>query len=142
MKIFMVAVAFLAIGFVLGKLTQSKQLFAAQRQLTLADCVSTLDPANVQKNSRGWAFWFVKKELTGGVNVKMSQVGPRLASHAAHPHEEAEVFYILQGTAELTLADESIAAGPNSTLYCPPGALHGIRNAGDDSLRYLVIKDN
>lgn len=142
MKIFFVAFAFLAIGFFLGKLAAPKQLLAGQQKFTLANCVATLDLAKARQGSRGWAFWFVKKELTGGLNVKMSQVGPQQAKHAAHKHEEAEVFYILQGKAQFTLDGDSVAVGPNSTLFCPPGVLHGIRNAGDDSLRYLVIKDN
>jgi len=142
LKSFFVVFGLLAVGFLLGKLTNARLLFAAQQQFTLANCVVSLDKAKAHKNSHGWAFWFVNKELTGGLNVKMSQVGPRQAPHAAHRHEAAEVFYILQGTAEFTLCRDAVSVGPNSTLYCPPGELHGIRNAGDDSLRYLVIKGN
>ena len=115
---------------------------AVQEQYTLESCVTSLDQSSVRKSARGWAFWFVEKNLTGGLNVKMSQVGPQQAHHGAHIHDEAEVFYILQGNAEFTLGDESIIIGPNTALFCPSNVAHGISNAAADSLRYLVIKDS
>ncbi len=138
-KIF-VAVFFLLVGFMLGKL-DLKTVEANDQQYTLSLCVTQLDPSAVNKSTRGWAFWFVKKEFSGGLNVKMSQVGPQ-PHHGVHSHAEDEVFYILQGQAEFTLQDESTVVGPNATLYCPSNIPHGIRNAGSDSLRYLVIKNN
>ena len=141
MKIIITGLILLTVGFVLGKL-DVQEARANQQNYTLETCMTQLDKSQVSKSARGWAFWFVQKDLTGGLNVKMSQVGPQQAHHGAHSHESSEVFYILQGNAEFTLEGESTIVGPNSTLYCPSNVPHGIRNAGSDSLRYLVIKNN
>jgi mannose-6-phosphate isomerase-like protein (cupin superfamily) len=31
-------------------------------------------------------------------------------------------------------------AGPNTAVFCPPGVFHGIRNAGETPVRYMIIR--
>lgn len=106
----------------------------------MSTCVSVLDTARVQKNERGWVHWFAPRSLTRGLNLKMSNVKALQARHAAHSHDAEEIFFVMEGKAEFTLNDEHKFVGANSSLYCPPGVKHGIRNAGDEPLRYLVIR--
>jgi quercetin dioxygenase-like cupin family protein len=59
---------------------------------------------------------------------------------APHQHGEDEFFFVLEGTAEFLLDEETARGTAYSSFYCPPNRLHGIRNAGADTLKYLVIK--
>ena len=74
--------------------------------------------------------------------IKMSYVTAQQANHAPQQHDEDEIFYILYGQAEFTLADEKMLVDTNTALYCPANVLHGIRNNGYQELKYLVIKNN
>ena len=58
----------------------------------------------------------------------------RLAPGAATtPHHHAvteEIYYILTGTAAMTLGHETRAVGPGDAIAIPPGCRHTIRNTG------------
>jgi mannose-6-phosphate isomerase-like protein (cupin superfamily) len=107
---------------------------------TLDNCINTFDLAKTEKTDAGYQYWFADKNLADGKTVKLSVVGPHLATHAPHHHPEDEFFFILEGKAELFLDGQWRAVGPNTCFYCPSGHEHGIRNAGDTVLKYLVIK--
>ena len=70
----------------------------------------------------------------------MSIVEPGKSTHAPHHHLEEEFFYILEGTAQFYLDGKTAVAGPNTSFYCPSNVEHGISNAGNTDLKYLVIK--
>ena len=59
---------------------------------------------------------------------------------ATTPHHHAvteEIYYILSGTAAMTLDDETRPVGPGDAIAIPPGARHTIRNTGDSELVFL-----
>lgn len=59
---------------------------------------------------------------------------------ATTPHHHAvteEIYYILSGTAAMTLGDETRPVGPGDAIAIPPGARHTIRNTGDSELVFL-----
>jgi mannose-6-phosphate isomerase-like protein (cupin superfamily) len=59
---------------------------------------------------------------------------------ATTPHHHAvteEIYYILSGTAAMTLGDETRSVGPGDAIAIPPGARHTIRNTGDCELVFL-----
>ncbi|MBM4023712.1 MAG: cupin domain-containing protein [Planctomycetes bacterium] len=62
------------------------------------------------------------------------------AGAATVPHHHAvteEIYYILSGTAAMTLGDETRTVGPGDAIAIPPGARHTIRNAGSGELVFL-----
>jgi mannose-6-phosphate isomerase-like protein (cupin superfamily) len=65
----------------------------------------------------------------------------RLAVGAATvPHHHAvteEIYYILSGSAEMTIGDETRPVGPGDAIAIPPGARHTIRNTGPAELVFL-----
>jgi len=107
---------------------------------TIANCVRPFDPAATVPTSVGYQFWFADSAFADGKTIKLSVVGPHLATHPPHRHAEDEFFFIVEGTAEFLLDGERRTAGPMTLLYCPSWHLHGIRNAGTTDLKYLVIK--
>ena len=108
-------------------------------EYTIDNCVSILDTSDVEESSAGWFTWFAPKDLTQGLVLKMSQVRAQQGSHDSHTHESEEILYVLDGKAEFTIKNRTKVVGENSSLYCPPGVPHRIRNVGDEPLRYLVI---
>ena len=46
---------------------------------------------------------------------------------------------MLEGTAEFTVAGETLRAGPGSYVAAPAGVPHGFRNPGPGDLRLLNI---
>ena len=65
----------------------------------------------------------------------------RLAPGAATiPHHHAvteEIYYILSGSAEMTLDGETRPVGPGDAIAIPPGRRHTIRNTGPAELVFL-----
>lgn len=59
---------------------------------------------------------------------------------ATTPHHHAateEIYYILEGTAAMTLGEETRTVGPGDAIAIPPGARHTIRNTGPAELVFL-----
>jgi len=62
------------------------------------------------------------------------------AGAATVPHHHAvteEIYYILAGTADMTLGDETRPVGPGDAIAIPPGSRHTIRNTGAGELVFL-----
>lgn len=106
----------------------------------IENCVNEFDLAKATKTKSGYQYWFADKKFTKENTLKMSIVEPGKSTHAPHRHPEEEFFYILEGKASFYLDGRTLEAGPNTSLYCPPNSEHGISNAGDKDLKYLVIK--
>lgn len=107
---------------------------------TIDNCVNEFDLAKAKKTNSGYQYWFADKKFTEENTLKMSIVEPGKSTHAPHRHPEEEFFYILEGKASFYLNGKTMEVGPNTSLYCPPNSEHGISNAGDKDLKYLVIK--
>jgi quercetin dioxygenase-like cupin family protein len=95
----------------------------------------------IEKTKVGYQYWFADPNLADGKTLKMSVVAPHSATHPPHVHAEEEFFFILEGKAELYLKGKWTPAEPYASFYCPSNIEHGIRNAGDTELKYLVIKN-
>lgn len=103
-------------------------------------CLSVLDTSRTSPTDAGWIHWFTARDLSGGLNLKMTSVEKGAAYHAAHKHADPEIIFVLEGDARLTLEGEERIVPAMTSLYCPPGLLHGISRASDRPLRYLIIR--
>ncbi|TDW48057.1 cupin domain [Flavobacterium sp. 270] len=112
----------------------------AATKYTIENCVNHFDLEKATKTKAGYQYWFGDKNFTQENTLKMSIVEPGKSTHALHHHPEEEFFYILEGSASFFLDGKTVVVGPNTSLYCPPNAEHGISNAGNTDLKYLVIK--
>jgi quercetin dioxygenase-like cupin family protein len=108
---------------------------------TFENCINKFNKDKTIKTSVGYQYWFIDQNfLPDGLTVKMSVVGPNQATHAPHKHPGVEIFYVLEGTAQFYLDGKTTTGGPNTTFYCPVGSEHGISNATNKELKYLVIR--
>jgi PelA/Pel-15E family pectate lyase len=103
-------------------------------------CVNSFTAAGTETTRAGYQYWFADKSFLDGRTLKLSVVRPGRGSHPPHVHDEDEFFFVLEGRAEFYLAGHTRTVGPYTSLYCPPRIEHGIRNAGQSELKYLVIK--
>ncbi len=111
-----------------------------EKLFTIDNCVNTFTPGKIESTKVGYQYWFADKNFLDGRTLKLSVVKPREATHPPHRHTEDEFFFVIEGTAEFFLDGKTRTAGPLTSFYCPPNQEHGIRNAGDSVLKYLVIK--
>ncbi|HQK39911.1 MAG TPA: cupin domain-containing protein [Flavobacterium alvei] len=107
---------------------------------TIENCVNQFELEKATKTKVGYQYWFADKNFTLENTLKMSIVEPGKSTHAPHHHIEEEFFYILEGSASFFLDGKTVVVGPNTSLYCPSNVEHGISNAGQTELKYLVIK--
>ena len=57
-----------------------------------------------------------------------------------HVHDDyEEVFYVLAGEIEYLIDDSWVPAPAGSTVFVPPGRVHGFRNNSDRPARHLAI---
>src|SRR2546425_12834214 len=99
------------------------------------------DETRKRAHARGYAMPFVNAEC-GAEKLVMhvSVIQPGQAAHEPHAHEGEEIMFLLEGRAEIRMGEKTEIIGPNTAVFCPPHVLHGIRNAGDAPIRYLIIR--
>jgi mannose-6-phosphate isomerase-like protein (cupin superfamily) len=103
--------------------------------------INTFTMDHVEKSNAGYVYWFFDKQFTGnGKTLKLSVVRPHEASHPHHHHVEDEFWFVLKGTAEFYIDGKTRIVGPSTGVYAPSNVEHGIKNAGETELEYLVIK--
>ncbi|WP_247649207.1 cupin domain-containing protein [Lutibacter sp. B1] len=110
------------------------------KKYTIENCVNQFNIADTVKTKVGYQYWFADKDFIDGRTLKMSVVAPHKSTHAPHKHIEDEFFFVLEGTATFFLDGKTTTVGAYTSLYCPSMVMHGISNAGDTELKYLVIK--
>ncbi len=135
-------ILFLILALPLSLLAQEKidNVNKNDKVFTIDNCVNTFTMDKTIQTKVGYQYWFADKEFIDGRTLKMSVVAPHQATHAPHIHAEDEFFFVLEGEAEFYLDGEVTTAGPYTSFYCPANVEHGIRNVGDNELKYLVIK--
>jgi mannose-6-phosphate isomerase-like protein (cupin superfamily) len=119
---------------------QEMDIENTQKVYTIENCVNQFSMDNTVKTDVGYQYWFADKDFLDGRTLKMSVVAPHKSTHAPHKHIEDEFFFILEGTASFYLDGKTTVVGKYTSLYCPSNVMHGISNAGDSELKYLVVK--
>lgn len=77
-----------------------------------------------------------------GALVQIVEIGVS-SSVAMHYHKTSlEVFHILSGVGEMTIAGETLTLGPGDMASTEPGDHHDARNTGTEPWRILVFKTN
>jgi XRE family transcriptional regulator, regulator of sulfur utilization len=72
--------------------------------------------------------------------VHITTVKPGERSHDPHRHWEEELIIVKEGTLESMQNGETVELGPGSIIFEASNDLHGLKNAGDTTASYYVIK--
>lgn len=62
------------------------------------------------------------------------------APHASHKHPDEEIILIREGQLDVQLNGKTTRAGPGSIVFISSNDEHGVRNAGETSATYYVIR--
>lgn len=74
-------------------------------------------------------------DLSAGIAV----CPPRTGHLCAHRHEQAEIYYILEGNGDMTIDGVVSQVSKGSTVFIPGNAEHGIVNTGSGRLRWFYV---
>ena len=66
-----------------------------------------------------------------------ARVAPGLETQPHYHPLTEEIYYILQGVGEMKIGKEMQPVGPGDAIAIPPGAIHTIRNSGEQTLLFL-----
>jgi len=147
LTLFTLGIGILFVGYMAGRNeNRASNLPTLQGEISefkveIDSYIKSYNSSKARQTSMGHQFWYVPGEMSGGLlNLKLSHVKALQANHAPHKHPEEEILLLLEGTAEFFLEGEKRTVGPNTSMYCPPNLMHGIRNVGETPIKYLVIK--
>jgi quercetin dioxygenase-like cupin family protein len=74
------------------------------------------------------------------LELHVTTVPARQASHAPHKHEDEEIIIVKEGTVEMLLEGRTTRLGPGSVVFAASNQMHGISNVGDTPAVYHVIR--
>jgi mannose-6-phosphate isomerase-like protein (cupin superfamily) len=85
------------------------------------------------------------QNLVGGMSPVQAQhfamghvtLEPRGGQVPWHNQDQEEVYYIIEGTAEMCLGEERRTLSTGQAVYIPSGVFHQITNTGDTPMRML-----
>ncbi|MBW3629782.1 MAG: cupin domain-containing protein [Gemmatimonadetes bacterium] len=85
--------------------------------------------------------WLCRPGLTDAEGLLLVRVRmPPGKGHAFHRHPTMEeIIYVVSGTAEQWVDQESRTLGPGDSAHIPPDMVHGTYNAGAETLVFLAI---
>lgn len=63
-----------------------------------------------------------------------------IAAHAAHRHPDEEIVVVKEGEIEVTINGQAQRAGPGAVFFFASNDEHGMRNAGEATASYYVIR--
>jgi mannose-6-phosphate isomerase-like protein (cupin superfamily) len=82
----------------------------------------------------------IKKEDAGGHIIGELTAQPGFQGPGHHEHaDQAETFYVLEGTFQFAVAGHEVEIGPGATITIPPGTTHNFANTSDRPARLLVV---
>ena len=82
----------------------------------------------------------VSAEASDGAFVLVENLNPPGVGIPMHVHhEEDEVFYVISGQVEFTLADGPVVAEAGATVFLPKETPHAFRVVGDSPARMLTL---
>ena len=100
-----------------------------------------------RSSDSGDAFWgpgdayrfLVTGAETGGAYFAMEAIVPPGGSPPPHIHRnEDETFYVVEGSVDFLLGEETITAGVGDFVNVPRGTVHRFHNSGSDTMRMIL----
>jgi len=73
------------------------------------------------------------------LEVHETVLEPGGAPHPPHHHAGEEMFLVIRGTLQITIAGKSTQMGPGSMAFVASNEEHGVHNAGDSEAQYFVL---
>jgi len=78
-------------------------------------------------------------DTEGAFSLVEAVTAPGQGTPPHRQRDDAEAFYVLEGSFEFMLDGKTVTSGPGAFHYVPRGMPHGFRNAGDSPAKMLII---
>lgn len=116
-----------------GSAEQVKEVVATLEATGMAQAVAH------RKVARPWG-WYDSIECGPSFQVKRIGVRPGAAISLQYHRQRAEHWVVVRGTAEVTRDGEVFRLERNQSTYIPVGAVHRLRNVGDEELEIIEVQ--
>ncbi len=136
-------------------LKQRDLLVAAIAVSTTLACVSFADEAKAMLDSTAWKWEDIASRKTDvgeyrhvvrqptrtlvELEMHITTLKPRTASHAPHTHPNEEMVIVREGTLQAHVNGKETVVGPGSVLFFASMQPHAVQNIGDTLATYHVI---
>ncbi len=100
--------------------------------------ITTFDEAEEIKPFGTPARIMLRTEETGGAfSALLVMHGPGDGPPPHRHANQAEYFFVVEGTYEMTVGGETQTIGPGTMVFCPPNTVHTFKNIGDSPAKML-----
>ena len=107
----------------------------------LAECVQHADKIAAETSSWGSLRWLMnaKRDANSPLTIGIAEINPG-QSNPLHLHGNSdEVIYVLSGSCEQRVGDETVILKAGDTLRIPAGVPHQAKALGNEPFKSLVI---
>lgn len=94
---------------------------------------------NFESDVRAWGRWDILSVADEYAIKKITVFSGKSLSLQTHEHRN-EVWVIISGEAEITLAHDRLIRKTNDVIFIPVGEFHRIRNIGKDELIFIEVQ--
>lgn len=104
------------------------------------DTAAKTDADSVVPEEYG-GMWFLKDELGCeelGLTVLELEPGAKGKEHDHGPDGQEEVYYVVSGTIDVDLGDETVTLGPEEAIRLDADERRQIQNRGDERARLVL----
>lgn len=85
-------------------------------------------------------FMLSAEQTEGRYSIVSEEFGTGFSSFPGHTHlYHSEVFYVVSGTMEWTVDEDTQEVGPGDLVYIPPGSPHAGRVISDEPVKALML---
>ena len=107
----------------------------------VAAMARNFDQVEVQEHPWGWIRWLMNDQLDPQARMTLGVVQIN-AGQGNPPHRHAnceEVLYVLSGSCEHRVGEQTVVLRPGDVLRVPQGVPHAARVVGDEPMRCVVV---
>jgi len=86
--------------------------------------------------------WFLKDALdatTVGLSVLELEPGGTGKEHDESASGQEEIYYVVEGTVEVSVGSETVTLGPDEAIRLDPDERRKIQNSGDERAKLLLV---
>jgi quercetin dioxygenase-like cupin family protein len=126
-------------------------LIAAQRAAAEKNAASILPsqcyrfselPVKINPETHTESRQVLRGETHGGFEIAchMTKLAPGAMPHPPHKHVNEEMFFLREGTIEITVEGKTCRLTPGSVAFIASNELHGAKNVGDVPAQYFILE--
>jgi len=105
------------------------------------EVITSRAPEKFDGFSRGDLSWNTlfssSKTPTNSLSAGVAVCPPKSGHLCAHRHEQAEVYYVVEGQGIVTIDGKESEVRKGTAVFIPSNAEHGIKNTGDGDLKWF-----